>query len=69
MGKKKDKSEHQKEDMKQLAPRFYEEDRSSKVIIVVGLFNSIDGIWVACGGKCLIIFTKKMEKLNHALIL
>lgn len=55
--------------MKQLAPRFYEEDRSSKVIIVVGLFNSIDRIWVACGGKCLIIFTKKMDKLNHALIL
>ncbi|CAI8591762.1 unnamed protein product [Vicia faba] len=44
---------------------------SSKIskVTLSGLLNFIDGIWSACGGERIIIFTTNfVEKLDHALI-
>ncbi|KAI4321920.1 hypothetical protein MLD38_035247 [Melastoma candidum] len=45
-----------------------EEDKPSKVTLS-GLLNFIDGIWSACGGERIIVFTTNhVEKLDPALI-
>ncbi|XP_029123527.2 AAA-ATPase ASD, mitochondrial [Elaeis guineensis] len=67
-GKRKQKSkkeEDKSEKKKKLPP---EEEESSKVTLS-GLLNFIDGLWSACGGERLIVFTTNhIEKLDPALI-
>ncbi|KAI9085362.1 hypothetical protein K1719_032739 [Acacia pycnantha] len=64
--KKKDKQEGSKDAVKKALDE--EEDKESKVTLS-GLLNVIDGIWSACGGERVIVFTTNyVEKLDHALI-
>ncbi|XVE83854.1 hypothetical protein DITRI_Ditri16bG0121300 [Diplodiscus trichospermus] len=67
--RKKNEKEDQQEDMKdprQKPPR--EEPKASQVTLS-GLLNFIDGLWSACGGERLIVFTTNfVEKLDPALI-
>lgn len=65
--KKSKKEEDESEKKKNLAPG-PEEEESSKVTLS-GLLNFIDGLWSACGGERLIVFTTNhIEKLDPALI-
>lgn len=65
--KKDEKSKDAKEGEKQ-HPGLEKEESSTKVTLS-GLLNFIDGIWSACGGERLIIFTTNhVEKLDPALI-
>ncbi|XP_022137531.1 AAA-ATPase ASD, mitochondrial-like [Momordica charantia] len=71
-GQRKKKEEKSKDDEKDKPPRESskkeDEDTSSKVTLS-GLLNFIDGIWSACGGERLIVFTTNyVEKLDPALI-
>ncbi|KAJ8499869.1 hypothetical protein OPV22_010421 [Ensete ventricosum] len=46
-----------------------EEDKEKSKVTLSGLLNFIDGLWSACGGERLIIFTTNhVEKLDPALI-
>ncbi|CAD5174457.1 unnamed protein product [Musa acuminata subsp. malaccensis] len=46
-----------------------EEDKEESKVTLSGLLNFIDGLWSACGGERLIIFTTNhVEKLDPALI-
>ncbi|KAL5582426.1 hypothetical protein UlMin_014868 [Ulmus minor] len=63
--KEKEKDEDEKKDPHK---KDQEEEKSSKVTLS-GLLNSIDGIWSACGGERLIVFTTNyVDKLDPALI-
>ncbi|XP_008808726.1 AAA-ATPase At3g28580-like [Phoenix dactylifera] len=70
-GKRKQKGKKEEgasEEKKNLPPGQEEKDESSKVTLS-GLLNFIDGIWSACGGERLIVFTTNhIEKLDPALI-
>ncbi|KAK9038366.1 hypothetical protein V6N11_023241 [Hibiscus sabdariffa] len=45
------------------------EDRKESEVTLSGLLNFIDGIWSACGGERIIVFTTNhVEKLDPALI-
>ncbi|KAK4272043.1 hypothetical protein QN277_020646 [Acacia crassicarpa] len=64
--KKKDKEEGSKDAVKKALDE--EEDKESKVTLS-GLLNVIDGIWSACGGERVIVFTTNyVDKLDPALI-
>lgn len=64
-GKRKNKSEKSEEEEKKMVR---EEETESKVTLS-GLLNSIDGLWSACGGERLVVFTTNfVEKLDPALI-
>ncbi|KAI9085359.1 hypothetical protein K1719_032736 [Acacia pycnantha] len=64
--KKKDKEEGSKDAVKKALDE--EEGKESKVTLS-GLLNVIDGIWSACGGERVIVFTTNyVEKLDPALI-
>ncbi|CAK9146331.1 unnamed protein product [Ilex paraguariensis] len=68
--KKKKKDDEQKEEKDPVRQKMKddEEGKSSKVTLS-GLLNFIDGLWSACGGERLIIFTTNyVEKLDPALI-
>ncbi|XP_059451839.1 AAA-ATPase At3g28510-like [Corylus avellana] len=67
--KKKEKDEEEeKKDPKQKKEKEEKETEASKVTLS-GLLNFIDGLWSACGGERLIVFTTNyMEKLDPALI-
>ncbi|KAL2335568.1 hypothetical protein Fmac_016781 [Flemingia macrophylla] len=69
--RKKGKEQEEDEDEKPKDPMRKNEDegnKSSKVTLS-GLLNFIDGIWSACGGERIIIFTTNyVEKLDPALI-
>ncbi|KAL0535449.1 hypothetical protein IC582_029779 [Cucumis melo] len=66
--KKEEKSTDDKEKSPKESSKKEEEDTSSKVTLS-GLLNFIDGIWSACGGERLIVFTTNyVEKLDPALI-
>ncbi|XP_068303395.1 AAA-ATPase ASD, mitochondrial-like [Pyrus communis] len=68
--KKKEKDEEDKEENKDPVRKMREdqENTQSKVTLS-GLLNFIDGIWSACGGERLIVFTTNyVEKLDPALI-
>ncbi|KAM1076006.1 hypothetical protein ACFX19_023984 [Malus domestica] len=68
--KKKEKDEEDKEENKDPVRKMREgqENPQSKVTLS-GLLNFIDGIWSACGGERLIVFTTNyVEKLDPALI-
>ncbi|KAJ3704049.1 hypothetical protein LUZ61_007754 [Rhynchospora tenuis] len=63
--KKKEKDDKEKE---KLLPGQEEKDDNSKLTLS-GLLNFIDGLWSACGGERIIIFTTNHpEKLDEALI-
>ncbi|XP_038715336.1 AAA-ATPase At3g28580-like [Tripterygium wilfordii] len=64
--KKKDKDQENKEPNPQKEKE--KEERKSKVTLS-GLLNFIDGLWSACGGERIIIFTTNyVDKLDPALI-
>uniref|UniRef100_A0A0E0JCV0 AAA+ ATPase domain-containing protein n=1 Tax=Oryza nivara TaxID=4536 RepID=A0A0E0JCV0_ORYNI len=66
--KKKKKSSDEDDDDKPKLPTEQEKDEASKVTLS-GLLNFIDGLWSACGGERIIIFTTNhKEKLDPALI-
>ncbi|KAJ3674572.1 hypothetical protein LUZ60_005188 [Juncus effusus] len=68
-GKRKEKKEKEDEEKeKKLPPGMGEKDEASKITLS-GLLNFIDGLWSACGGERIIIFTTNhVEKLDPALI-
>lgn len=64
---KKEESTEEKVDSKD-KPSSKDENRASQVTLS-GLLNFIDGLWSACGGERLIVFTTNfIEKLDPALI-
>ncbi|KAF3444733.1 hypothetical protein FNV43_RR14426 [Rhamnella rubrinervis] len=69
--KKKDDEKDEDDEEKKKDPirkRFEEENKKSKVTLS-GLLNFIDGIWSACGGERLIVFTTNyVHKLDPALV-
>ncbi|XP_078149960.1 AAA-ATPase ASD, mitochondrial-like [Carex rostrata] len=65
-GKRKEKKKDDEE--KKKLPEKEEKDESSKLTLS-GLLNFIDGLWSACGGERIVIFTTNhLEKLDPALI-
>ncbi|XP_058073837.1 AAA-ATPase ASD, mitochondrial-like [Magnolia sinica] len=66
--KKKAKKSEDNTDEKKLPPGADKDDSTSKVTLS-GLLNFIDGLWSACGGERIIVFTTNhLEKLDPALI-
>lgn len=67
--KKKEKVEAEEDkDLKQKVEKEEKDTRGSQVTLS-GLLNFIDGLWSACGGERLIVFTTNfVEKLDPALI-
>ncbi|KAK4281041.1 hypothetical protein QN277_012581 [Acacia crassicarpa] len=66
--KEKKEDEEENKDQKQKPGGGEREARSSQVTLS-GLLNFIDGLWSACGGERLIVFTTNhIEKLDPALI-
>ncbi|CAN6335283.1 unnamed protein product [Urochloa humidicola] len=62
------KRKKQKKDKKKKMPWEADDDKDGKVTLS-GLLNFIDGLWSACGGERIIIFTTNhKEKLDPALI-
>ncbi|XP_058073831.1 AAA-ATPase ASD, mitochondrial-like [Magnolia sinica] len=69
-GKRKKNAEKSEKDTdeEKLPPGVDKDDNTSKVTLS-GLLNFIDGLWSACGGERIIVFTKNhVEKLDPALI-
>ncbi|XP_072958633.1 AAA-ATPase ASD, mitochondrial-like [Typha angustifolia] len=66
--KKKTDSDEDAEEKKKLPPGMDDKEENSKVTLS-GLLNFIDGLWSACGGERIIVFTTNhIEKLDPALI-
>ncbi|XP_020236153.1 AAA-ATPase ASD, mitochondrial [Cajanus cajan] len=66
--KKKDEDEDE-EKPKNPSKKSEEEEKKASKVTLSGLLNFIDGIWSACGGERVIIFTTNyVEKLDPALI-
>ncbi|GLU12283.1 hypothetical protein SLE2022_289770 [Rubroshorea leprosula] len=62
-------SDEEKEKMDKERKEVKEEGSGSSKVTLSGLLNFIDGLWSACGGERLIVFTTNyMEKLDPALI-
>jgi SpoVK/Ycf46/Vps4 family AAA+-type ATPase len=69
-GKRKEKKKETDDEEKgtKLPPGMEQKDESSKLTLS-GLLNFIDGLWSACGGERIVIFTTNhKEKLDQALI-
>ncbi|XP_061345323.1 AAA-ATPase ASD, mitochondrial-like isoform X3 [Gastrolobium bilobum] len=67
--KKKEKDEDDGEVPKNPIKKDEEEENKGSKVTLSGLLNFIDGIWSACGGEKIIIFTTNfVEKLDPALI-
>ena len=68
--KKKEKREDEEEkDQRQKQPGLEEKDVKNSQVTLSGLLNFIDGLWSACGGERLIVFTTNyVEKLDPALV-
>ncbi|KAL0554934.1 hypothetical protein IC582_008864 [Cucumis melo] len=67
--KKKKTEEEGDEAKKEIEKKAKEEEKKESKVTLSGLLNFIDGIWSACGGERLIIFTTNhKEKLDEALI-
>ena len=65
--KKKAKAEEVNDPISKLTKEEEEEERKSKVTLS-GLLNFIDGLWSACGGERIVVFTTNfVEKLDPAL--
>ena len=70
-GKRKMKKEkdHEDEESKQPIKQAEEEENKDSKVTLSGLLNCIDGIWSACAGERIIIFTTNfVDKLDPALI-
>ncbi|KAE8124115.1 hypothetical protein FH972_019025 [Carpinus fangiana] len=73
-GQRKKKTEKSYDDeneklSKEIAKKEAKEEGSSSKVTLSGLLNFIDGLWSACGGERLIVFTTNyVEKLDPALI-
>ncbi|KAK6127264.1 hypothetical protein DH2020_038990 [Rehmannia glutinosa] len=67
--KKMEKSEQEENDvMHKMAKQESDQSKNSKITLS-GLLNFIDGLWSACGGERIIVFTTNyVEKLDPALI-
>ncbi|KAL6847472.1 hypothetical protein ACP4OV_023325 [Aristida adscensionis] len=66
-GKRKKKKSKDKK--KKKMPPWWEDDDDGRKVTLSGLLNFIDGLWSACGGERIIIFTTNhREKLDPALI-
>ncbi|KAF3443175.1 hypothetical protein FNV43_RR12856 [Rhamnella rubrinervis] len=66
--KKKEKGKRKKKDPDEKRPKEDSDSKASQVTLS-GLLNFIDGLWSACGGERIIVFTTNyMEKLDPALI-
>uniref|UniRef100_A0A0E0JCV2 AAA+ ATPase domain-containing protein n=1 Tax=Oryza nivara TaxID=4536 RepID=A0A0E0JCV2_ORYNI len=66
-GKRKKKKKDKKK--KKMTPPWARDDDEEKKVTLSGLLNFIDGLWSACGGERIIIFTTNhKEKLDPALI-
>ncbi|KAK9067249.1 hypothetical protein SSX86_014575 [Deinandra increscens subsp. villosa] len=64
----KEEEEEEKDNSKPMKPPENNEAKASKVTLS-GLLNFVDGLWSACGGDRLIVFTTNhVEKLDPALI-
>ncbi|GER27959.1 P-loop containing nucleoside triphosphatehydrolases superfamily protein [Striga asiatica] len=64
---KKDKDETEK--LKEKLKKLEEGGKKSSEVTLSGLLNFIDGLWSACGGERIIVFTTNyVEKLDPALI-
>nr|CAD1818360.1 unnamed protein product [Ananas comosus var. bracteatus] len=69
--KKKSADDKETEDKKNAPPPLPPgmEDREKSKVTLSGLLNFIDGLWSACGGEQIIVFTTNhVEKLDPALI-
>ncbi|XP_059443268.1 AAA-ATPase At3g28580-like [Corylus avellana] len=73
-GQRKKKTEKSADDQnenlsKKIAKKEAKEEGSGSKVTLSGLLNFIDGLWSACGGERLIVFTTNyVEKLDPALI-
>ncbi|KAK9925156.1 hypothetical protein M0R45_033491 [Rubus argutus] len=67
--KKKDKDEEDKEEKDPVRKMRDREETKKSEVTLSGLLNFIDGIWSACGGERIIVFTTNyVDKLDPALI-
>ncbi|CAL8141446.1 unnamed protein product [Prunus armeniaca] len=67
--KKKEKDEEDNEEKDPVKKKMEKEESQPSKVTLSGLLNFIDGIWSACGGERLIVFTTNyVEKLDPALI-
>ncbi|KAK9925163.1 hypothetical protein M0R45_033498 [Rubus argutus] len=67
--KKKEKEEEDKEEKDPIRRMSEGEEPTTSKVTLSGLLNFIDGIWSACGGERLIVFTTNyVDKLDPALI-
>ncbi|XWS30294.1 hypothetical protein CRYUN_Cryun24cG0104600 [Craigia yunnanensis] len=67
--KKKTKEKDSNEELDPVAKKVKEEEKKESKVTLSGLLNCIDGLWSACGGERIIIFTTNhVEKLDPALI-
>ena len=67
--RKKKKEKDEDEEPKDLVKKAQEEENKGSKVTLSGLLNFIDGIWSACGGERIIIFTTNfVDKLDPALI-
>ncbi|KAJ3687258.1 hypothetical protein LUZ61_016422 [Rhynchospora tenuis] len=68
-GKRKDKKKRPNDETERALPTATEEIDKANNVTLSGLLNFIDGLWSACGGERIIIFTTNhIEKLDPALI-
>ncbi|XP_021808776.1 AAA-ATPase ASD, mitochondrial-like [Prunus avium] len=67
--KKKEKDEEENEENDPVKKKMEKEESQPSKVTLSGLLNFIDGIWSACGGERLIVFTTNyVDKLDPALI-
>ncbi|KAK7365095.1 hypothetical protein VNO80_13902 [Phaseolus coccineus] len=67
--KEKEKEKDEDEEPKNPVKKAEEEENKGSKVTLSGLLNFIDGIWSACGGERIIIFTTNfVDKLDSALI-
>ncbi|XVE68045.1 hypothetical protein DITRI_Ditri09bG0037200 [Diplodiscus trichospermus] len=63
------KKDENAEEMDPISKKAKEEKKKDSEVTLSGLLNFIDGIWSACGGERIIVFTTNhIEKLDPALI-
>ncbi|XVE68043.1 hypothetical protein DITRI_Ditri09bG0037000 [Diplodiscus trichospermus] len=67
--REKRKKKDENEEMDPISKKAKEEEKKDSEVTLSGLLNFIDGIWSACGGERIIVFTTNhVEKLDPALI-
>ncbi|KAG4911590.1 hypothetical protein AAZX31_19G017300 [Glycine max] len=67
--RRKKKEEVEEKDQRQKQQGMQEREVKSSQVTLSGLLNFIDGLWSACGGERLIVFTTNyVEKLDPALV-